>query len=91
MVLVPYAVQASHALDNHEHVVCTAKDVKHFHAEELDCNLCCRSVELNTLLFNYPDNSIDPIKYLNSFNTISQLSSLELFTLKSPRAPPIIS
>lgn len=91
MVLFPFVVQASHALDNHEHKVCTAKDVKHFHAEELDCCLCCPPIKLNTLLFSYTDSTFKPIKYSNNFKVILQLLPLEFFKFKSTRAPPSFS
>ena len=91
IVLFPYTVQAFHALKNHEHVVCTAKDTKHFHADELDCCLCCTPVELNTLLFSFSNDLINPIEYFDSSKAVTKFTSLDFFQLKSPRAPPVLS
>ena len=48
IVLLPYTVQAFHALENHEHKVCNAKDTKHFHSQELDCSIYHTPVEQNS-------------------------------------------
>lgn len=91
VVILPFAIQVSHAFENHEHVVCTAKDVKHFHEQELDSCLCCTPLELNTLLFSFADNTLKSEENVDSFNAITPLSKLDFFKLKSTRAPPIFS
>ncbi len=91
IVLLPYTVQALHALENHEHKVCNAKDAKHFHSQELDCSLCCTPIDLNILPSNFENYSLNSIEYLESCEKVLQLTSLDFFQLKSPRAPPVLS
>ena len=87
-VLTPLLVQASHALERHEHVVCTAKDVKHFHADELDCLLCCTPIELNSFI-TFDSLTISKAPEINNeLISFSQLTSLEFHSFKSSRAPP---
>lgn len=40
IILFPIIVQASHALEKHEHSICTAKNEKHYHQDEVDCVIC---------------------------------------------------
>jgi len=87
-VLTPLLVQASHALERHEHVVCTAKDVKHFHADELDCLLCCTPIELNSFISFASYQLTDTHEFNSELITLTQLTSLKVNNLKSSRAPP---
>lgn len=87
-VCLPFAVQALHTLDDHEHVVCTAKDTKHFHEQEQDCFICCTPLELNTISLHFTDTTFKPNHHTRDFKTCSQLELSAPFKLKSPRAPP---
>ncbi len=91
VVLFPSTVQVIHALENHEHVTCTAKDVKHIHQQNDDCSIFHTVVDNNVLLVdNFSDTIIVNI-YFEPFSTTTQLNSLGFFKLKSSRAPPIFS
>ena len=89
-VLTPLLVQASHAFDKHEHIVCTAKDVKHFHADELDCLLCCTLVEFNSFIA-FDAIEIDaPYEYSSDIINHTLFSPTRVNKSKSSRAPPLL-
>ena len=39
-MFIPSVIQLVHVYENHEHTICTSKEVKHIHAQGLDCNIC---------------------------------------------------
>jgi len=84
-------IQATHALEKHEHKVCNAKDVKHIHQEEVDCSVFHTTIDNNALLLSDTINSLKKENYFECFSITQQLNSFDLFTLKSPRAPPYFS
>jgi len=84
IVLFPSTVQVVHALENHEHISCTAKDIKHISIFHINLNN-------NALLVdNFNDVLIVKI-YFDSFIPTTQVNSLGFIKLKSSRAPPIFS
>lgn len=87
-VLTPYAVQASHTLENHEHEVCTAKDVKHFHAQEFDCSIFHTPIENHSNGVDLTFEVLTNKKFDHYFKTNVQPTSLGFLSLKSSRAPP---
>ena len=48
IVLFPFTVQAVHAIDYHEHKICTAKDVKHIHQQDIDCSIFHQQIDNNS-------------------------------------------
>ena len=88
VVLFPFALQASHALDSHEHVVCTAKDVKHFHDLEFDCSIFHTPVENQSDFFGLEYVILINKKFNQFFIPTEQGLSLGHISLKSSRAPP---
>ena len=88
VVLCPFALQASHALDSHEHVVCTAKDVKHFHDLEFDCSIFHTPVENQSDTFGFEYEFLINKKFNQFFIPEEQELSLGYLSLKSSRAPP---
>lgn len=87
-VLTPLLVQASHVFERHEHVICTAKDVKHFHADELDCNICQTTIEN---LYTGINSEFSFLELYNNYKN-QQIAQFEItngpLQLKSTRAPP---
>ncbi len=91
IVLFPSTVQVLHALENHEHVTCTAKNVKHIHQQNDDCSIFHTTVNNGALLIdNFEEAIVVPI-YFERIITTTQVNSLGFFKLKSSRAPPIFS
>ncbi len=91
IVLFPSTVQVIHALENHEHVTCTAKNVKHIHQQNDDCSIFHTTVNNNALLVeNFEEAIIVPI-YFENVIASTRISSLGVIKLKSSRAPPIFS
>lgn len=39
LIFFPIGIQASHALNNHQHEICTEYE-SHLHQTQLDCNIC---------------------------------------------------
>ncbi len=91
VILFPTTIQAIHALENHEHVICTAKDIKHIHEQNDDCGIYHTQIENNDLLLdNTTDCLISNVHYEYS-KTKPQINSLGFIKLKSSRGPPMFS
>ena len=88
VVLFPFAVQASHAIDSHEHVVCTAKDVKHFHEQDFDCSIFHTPVENQSTDLGFEYKVLASKKFTRDFIRDVQVTSLGFSSLSSSRAPP---
>lgn len=88
LVLFPFTVQAAHAIQNHQHEICTVKDVKHIHKANLDCSIYHTQVQQPT--FDFSANfSIDILAisvYDFSYYQLPDYSTEK--SLKSSRGPP---
>jgi len=91
VVLFPSTIQVIHALENHEHVVCTAKDIKHIHEQNDDCSIYHTIIDNNFILLHHYNDEIAIKTYFERFNTTTQINSLGFLKLKSSRGPPIFS
>ena len=49
IVILPFAIQIVHALQDHEHLVCNAKEVKHFHDQDTNCSFYHLTIEQNSI------------------------------------------
>lgn len=90
VVLFPTTIQAIHALEKHEHTVCTAKDIKHIHQQNDDCSVY--HAQIHTTAFDFTkDFTILDLKIQRQVlaSYVQKDYSLSLFS-KSSRAPPII-
>jgi len=88
IVILPFAIQTYHALQDHEHKVCSAKEVKHFHDQGVDCSFYHLIIEQNSidLDINY-DLEINKVINLNpTFYYYKDYQNQN--QLKSSRAPP---
>lgn len=88
IVILPFAIQTVHALHNHEHLVCIAKEVKHFHNQDTNCSIYHFTIEQNSIDFvPYYDLEINTVINLNStFYYFKNYQNQNQF--KSSRAPP---
>lgn len=88
IVILPFAIQTVHVLQDHEHKVCTAKEVKHFHDQGTDCGIYHLRIEQNSIdiVINY-NFAINTVINLNpTFYYFKNYQSQNQF--KSSRAPP---
>ena len=88
IVLFPFTIQALHAINKHEHQICTAKDVKHIHQQDLDCSIFHQQIDNNSFDLSTDINIHDPIVLSSKFYTYKQPNCKENLSSKSSRAPP---
>ena len=83
-------VQLAHALDNHEHVVCTSTDQQHIHERALDCDLLHRQFQNPTIEFP-TDFGVIPEKYYTFlYLETPQKKEIQFHSKKSTRGPPFL-
>lgn len=88
IVILPFAIQTVHALQDHEHLVCIAKEVKHFHNQDTNCSVYHFTIEQNSIDFgsNY-DLEINIVFNINpAFYCLKDHQ--DHYQFKSSRAPP---
>ncbi len=88
LILLPFAIQTWHALEAHEHTVCTAKDVKHFHKQEVDCTIYHQIIEYNSIDFPTEFDLEITSYFKHSYTYFYQDKYYANLQLKSSRAPP---
>jgi len=88
IVLFPFTVQAIHAIDNHEHQVCTAKDVKHIHQQEVDCSIFHQQIDNNSFDLSTNFEAFDPQISHHDFDVYKDTNYVCNNYTKSSRAPP---
>ncbi len=88
IVILPFAIQTVHVLQDHEHKVCTAKEVKHFHDQGVDCSFYHLTIEQNSidLVINYDLEINNAINLNPTFYCVKDYQIQN--QLKSSRAPP---
>ncbi len=90
IVLLPFAIQFSHAFEKHEHSVCNAQNVVHLHQHKTDCSICHYQINFNTIDFSTNFILASAIIIVEkNYTTEDQNSSIKLH-YKSSRAPPIL-
>ncbi len=89
-VLLPFAIQLFHSLENHKHLACDNPDSIHIHNHELDCSVFHYRLNNSTINFSTAEISIDE-KYTTEkiIATEDQNASAKLHH-KSPRGPPFL-
>ena len=88
-VLLPFAVQFSHAFDEHNYSICHAENRLHIDKHEINCTVLHYKINYNTIIFS-SNFLISKNQILDEsiFTSESQISSLKIrFGLS--RAPPI--
>lgn len=90
ILLFPIGLQFAHALENHEHIVCSSTTDQHIHNQTIDCSVNHLQLDNSTLFYvlNYdvivPSISIDlPLYYANENHNIHLYYT-------STRGPPFI-
>jgi hypothetical protein len=85
---MPSIIQLAHTLENHKHVVCISKEVKHVHEKELDCSQLHR--QFQTFSIDFPSNyDVIPQHFYTSVTTTYlQLIIEDVISKKNPRGPP---
>ncbi len=88
LVLFPFTVQAVHAIQNHEHEICTVKDEKHIHKANLDCSIYHTQVQQPTFDFSAKFSLDSPTISVYHFSHYQLPNYSTEKTLKSSRGPP---
>jgi len=89
-VLLPSLVQLAHAIDNHEHVVCTSTDQQHVHERSLDCHLLHRQIQNPTIDFPSALEVIPEHFYTFLFLESPQKKEVQFHSEKTSRGPPFL-
>jgi len=90
IVLLPFAVQFSHAFEKHEYSVCNAQNVVHLHHHKTDCSIFHYQINYNTIDFSTSfilDSASIIVEKI--YATEDPNSSIKILH-KSSRAPPIL-
>lgn len=88
VVLLPFALQTLHAVENHEHNYCTAENEKHFHKEEIDCHFNHLTITYNWFDLNNDFTIIRTQTFFQLFDSYTQTYHYSYQSSKSSRAPP---
>ncbi len=80
-----------HVFENHEHVSCTSKEVKHIHTKELDCDIFHRPYQNLSLSIPSTTEVIPTHYYTTNFTELPQLVYSVYHSKKKSRGPPIIA
>ena len=88
ILLFPFMVQASHAIERHEHKVCKAVDTKHFHNIEMDCCICHFQVKHDTFYALPEFKIIEQITFNDPVFSVISDEFASITNQKSPRGPP---
>lgn len=88
IVFFPYTIQAVHAIDNHKHKICTAKDVKHIHQQNIDCSIFHQQINNNSFDLFTEFEEYYPLHIDCNFDVYKQLNYTGNNNTKSSRAPP---
>jgi len=88
--LIPMSINFVHSFENHEHITCNAKDVKHFHQLENDCSNFHYIIHSFVYsISHYKQSFAKKIRTKTLLNVTSNYFGVDV-SLKSSRAPPIL-
>lgn len=90
IVLLPFAIQFSHAFEKHEYSVCDAQNVVHLHHPKTNCSIFHYQINYNTIDFS-TNFILAPATIIveKIYAAEDQNSSIKI-NFKSSRAPPIL-
>jgi hypothetical protein len=89
-VLLPFAVQFNHSLENHEHSVCKAHNIVHFDTHKIDCSVL--HFKINTLKIDFSSeiHLAEKLENEKQIVTAEAQTASAKFHYKSSRAPPFL-
>ena len=83
-------MQLVHVFENHEHTVCTSKEVKHIHAQELDCDIFHRPYQDLSIVI--PSNLEEiRIHYYTTYTEAPKKVPSVFHLNRKSRGPPIVA
>jgi hypothetical protein len=88
IVLFPFTIQAVHAIENHEHQICTAKDVKHIHQQDIDCSIFHQQIDNNSFDLSTNFEAYYPQLIACEFDAYKEPYYTGNTNTKSSRGPP---
>ncbi|WP_456376786.1 hypothetical protein [Lutibacter sp.] len=89
-VLLPIAIQFSHALKPHEHTVCTSHNIVHLHKKEIDCSSYHYQVQNNAFAFSTNFTLQEVFNFRQEIISIESQKNFISIRAKSSRAPPTV-
>lgn len=88
IVLLPFAVQFSHAFEKHEHSVCEAQNKTHFDSHEVDCSVFHFKINTDTVEFTLTKYLAQNILIEEKKTSFKSIIATANIYYKSLRAPP---
>jgi hypothetical protein len=85
---MPITVQTVHALEKHEHTVCTATDIKHIHNQDIDCSIFHFQLQQDTFDFSTNYTFVNFQVITQKVDTYTPSSYHTYLISKSSRGPP---
>lgn len=89
-VLLPVAIQFSHALKPHEHTACTSHDIVHLHKKERSCSIYHYQIENNSFAFSTNYTLHEVFNFREEIITAEPQKNFINLHSKSSRAPPTL-
>jgi hypothetical protein len=86
--MIPASLQIVHALENHEHVICTSLIEQHLHEENLDCGDFHKQLTVYSIAFTSHLDVIPAHYFTTIFIDKPQSISEVYYSKKSSRGPP---
>ena len=83
-------MQLVHVFENHEHTVCTSKEITHVHAQEIDCDMCFCHLSKAFLTDTTLETPLLNIAIISSGKTYNFLPNHQQLSF-SLRGPPVVS
>ena len=88
VIVVPITIQTVHAFEKHEHTVCSAKDIKHIHNQDIDCSVFHFQLQQDIFEFSTDYEFVNFQSVTQSFDNYTPLEYHTYLISKSSRAPP---
>ncbi len=88
IIVLPFAIQTLHALEGHEHLVCTAENEHHFHQQEVNCSIYHQIIEQNAIAFSVKFELKPPQSFKQNCTYFYQNKYTSSIQFKTSRAPP---
>jgi hypothetical protein len=86
--MLPLSIQILHALENHDHVICTSLTEQHLHQENADCDDLHKQLSIFTLEFTSHLDVIPSHFYGTTFIDKPQITTKVYYSKRTSRGPP---
>lgn len=86
--MIPSSIQIAHALENHEHTICTSVDEHHIHIETIECIEFHKQLTVFSMDFTSNYDVIPTHFYTTTFSDKPQVFKEIYHSKKHSRGPP---